>query len=59
MSNITLSKEYEKLKKYFDFTREDFLKFNINAVNAAFISEKEKEEYINILKEDYYEDIRN
>ena len=59
VSNITLSTESEKLKKYFDFTREDFLKFNINAVNAAFISEKEKEEYINILKEDYYEDIRN
>ena len=52
VSNTTLSLEYERLKSCFDFTDNDFLTFNINAINAAFISDLEKEKYIKILKED-------
>ena len=52
MSNTTLSLEYERLRSYFDFTDNDFLTFNINAINAAFISDLEKKKYIKILKGD-------
>ena len=53
VSNTTLSKEYELLEKHFNFTKEDFYKFNVNAVNASFISSKEKEDLINELKDDF------
>ena len=52
VSNTTLSLEYERLRSYFDFTDNDFLTFNINAINAAFISDLEKKKYIKILKGD-------
>lgn len=52
VSNVTLSKEYEHLKSCFNFTDKDFLTFNINAINAAFISDLEKKKYIKILKGD-------
>lgn len=57
VSNLTLSKEYVRLRKYFNFTDEDFLKFNINAIKASFISDIEKEKYIDILKENYDESL--
>lgn len=53
VSNITLSKEYELLEKYFNFTKKDFYNFNKNAVNASFINDNEKEILINELKDDY------
>ena len=53
VSDITLSKEYELLEKYFNFTKKDFYNFNKNAVNASFISNEEKEELINELREDF------
>lgn len=43
VSDITLDKEYEDLKKELFFTEEEILKCNINAINAAFITEEEKE----------------
>lgn len=43
VSNTTLEKEYKLLRDNFNFTDEDFIKFNINAINAAFISDEEKE----------------
>lgn len=50
VSNITLTKEYEKLINTFKFTLEDLKIMNINAINASFISnidkEKLKQEYI-------------
>ena len=52
VSNTTLSNEYERLKSCFGFTDKDFLTFNIIAINAAFISDLEKEKYIKILKGD-------
>lgn len=42
VSNTSLNKEYELLRKTFGFSNEDFLKFNLNAINCAFISEDEK-----------------
>lgn len=43
VSNITLSEEYKKLQDYLQFTQDDFLKCNLNAIEAAFLSNKEKE----------------
>lgn len=57
VSNVTLSKEYDLLKENFKFDKKDFLKFNINAIKASFISDIEKEKYIDILKEDYDESL--
>lgn len=54
VSNITLNEEYEKLKKYFLFTDEDFLKMNIDAVKKSFMKNYEKEKYIKILENDFY-----
>lgn len=42
VSNTNLNKEYELLRKTFGFSDEDFLKFNLNAINCAFIGEEEK-----------------
>lgn len=44
VSNITLNEEYIKLYKEFNFTIEDFINININAINSAFLSNKEKEQ---------------
>lgn len=49
VSNITLTKEYEKLVKYLNFTEEDLIKTNIMAINHSFLSKDEKE----ILLEEY------
>lgn len=46
VSNITLSYEYELLNKYFDFTREEFIRFNINAINYSFLTQVEKNELL-------------
>lgn len=44
VSNTTLTNEYKILRDAFNFTDEDFLKFNLNAIDAAFLSDEEKEE---------------
>lgn len=49
VSNVSITDEYIKLYKTFNFTIADFKKMNEMAINHAFISEKEKEELINIL----------
>ena len=51
VSNTSLNYEYELLKNNFGFSDEDFIKFNINAINGAFISNEEKEELKNKLLE--------
>lgn len=43
VSNTNLENEYVLLRSEFGFTEEDFLKFNLNAINCAFIGEEEKE----------------
>lgn len=52
VSNTTLTKEYNKLNKSFGYNEEVFTMLNINAIKHAFISEEEKEELINKLKEE-------
>lgn len=49
VSNITLSNEYQKLNKYFNFTIKDFCQFNLNAINGSFLSPQEKEDLTNII----------
>lgn len=44
VSDTNLEKEYELLRDTFGFTDRDFRQFNLNAIEAAFISEEEKEE---------------
>ena len=41
VSNITLEEEYQKLKNAFNFSDEDFMNMNINAINASFTNDKE------------------
>lgn len=50
VSNITLNDEYLKLSETFNFDIETFKQMNINAIEKAFLSEKEKEELIKIIK---------
>lgn len=42
VSNTNLNKEYKLLYDTFGFTKEDFIKFNKNAIEASFLSEAEK-----------------
>lgn len=44
VSNTNLNKEYNLLKDY--FSDDDFIKFNINAIRGAFISDEEKEDLL-------------
>ncbi len=43
VSNTSLEKEYELLRDEFKFTDLDFLQFNLNAIDCAFISDVEKD----------------
>lgn len=49
VSNITLSKEYEKLKACFDFNDEELLEMNINAISSSFMNEDEKTRYTKMI----------
>lgn len=49
VSNTTLENEYINLLKETELKYEDLVQMNINSVNAAFISEQEKEVLIGIL----------
>lgn len=44
VSNINLTEEYENLERFLGFSEEDFIKMNLNALDYAFITEKEKNE---------------
>ena len=46
VSNITLTEEYIKLYKNFNFTLNDFKQMNIMAINHAFITKEEKEDLL-------------
>lgn len=50
VSNITLTREYEKLSKYFNFKIEDFKKMNINAIKASFLSLDEQAVFKEIIE---------
>lgn len=49
VSNTSLDGEYQLLKDNFGFTDDDILQFNLNAINAAFLSREEKLELKNRL----------
>lgn len=49
VSDTNLDHEYDLLRNYFNFTDNDILKFNLNAIDAAFISEEEKKDLRNRL----------
>ena len=44
VSNTNLVNEYNILRNTFNFSDDDFLRFNLNAIDAAFLSEEEKGE---------------
>lgn len=44
VSNTNLVNEYNILRDTFNFSDDDFLRFNLNAIDAAFLSDDEKEE---------------
>ena len=49
VSDTSLENEYDLLRNNFGFTDDDILQFNLNAIDAAFISDNEKEELRNRL----------
>ncbi len=49
VSNISLTEEYIKLSKHFNFTLDDYKQMNINAINHSFLNDQEKQELINKL----------
>ena len=49
VSNTSLEHEYDLLRDHLGFSDEDILNFNLNAIEAAFISEEEKEQLRNRL----------
>ena len=46
VSNISLNEEYLKTWKYFQFNLKDYYKMNIDAINASFITNKEKKDLL-------------
>lgn len=44
VSNTSLEQEYQLLQETFSFQEKDFLQFNLNAIEASFLSSSEKEE---------------
>jgi len=44
VSNINLNQEYQKLMNNFSFSRDDFIKINLNAINFSFLSDEEKKD---------------
>lgn len=52
-SNVSLTDEYKKLHRTFGWTEEHFLHCNLNALDAAFIPEEEKQKLKPILEAEY------
>lgn len=46
VSNVTVNEEYNRLKKYLEFSDEDLKKCNKYAIEGSFITKEEKEELI-------------
>ena len=44
VSNTSLNKEYKLLEEYLNFTREDFIKMNLIAIDKSFLTDDKKEE---------------
>ena len=54
-SNVSLSEEYEKLQETFGWGKEHFFKCNLNALEAAFITDEKKAKLEKKLREGYME----
>lgn len=52
-SNVSLTEEYRKLQETFGWSRKEFLQCNLNAIEAAFISDDKKAKLRHRLKEGY------
>ncbi|MEO8108922.1 MAG: adenosine deaminase [Ginsengibacter sp.] len=53
ITNTNLEKEYKKLEEIFGWNIQDFYQCNVNALNAAFIPQKLKDELLNKLSKAY------
>ena len=53
LTPITLSKEYEKLAATFGWSKADFLKCNLNAIQAAFLPPARKAELTRVMLSEY------
>ncbi|MBS1511436.1 MAG: adenosine deaminase [Bacteroidetes bacterium] len=53
ITNISLSKEYERLQQHFGWTVKDFYQCNLNALNAAFIDDVLRTKLIEQLQQGY------
>jgi adenosine deaminase len=51
--NINLNREYHKLQQHFGWTADDFYNINVNAINAAFVSDDIKATLLAKLKAGY------
>lgn len=49
VSNTSLNKEYKLLEEYLNFTKEDFIKTNLIAIDKAFLTNEEKQELRKII----------
>ena len=54
VSNTSLNKEYDLISKTFYFDKIDYLNFNLNAIEAAFIDEDEKLQLQKAILKDYF-----
>ncbi len=45
VENTNITNEYMKLMETFNFTKEDFIKMNVNAIESSFLSKEEKNKY--------------
>ena len=53
ISDTSLNNEYDKIKSYFCWSNQDFLKCNINAMKASFTDQKTKDKIILMLESAY------
>ena len=58
ITNITLREEYRKLASFFGWSSQEFLKCNLDAINAAFASNRVKDRIRSHLTSGYAETIR-
>ena len=49
VSNTSLNKEYKLLEEYLNFTKEDFIKTSLIAIDKAFLTNEEKQELRKII----------
>lgn len=53
VSDTNLVKEYRKIRDWYDFTLDDFLKINITAIEGSFVTGTEKEILLDKIRLEY------